>query len=193
MATHACLVEALNDARRGRFRTKPSTPRRKILRGIRPSTPSRKASCAVIIACDARCAMRDARCAMRDARCAIARHAHAAHTRHSFDAGRIPDMVSVCGRPPEIEERRLPGHWGCDFIKGAVNQSSVGALVERTSRFALLNEDETCHRLFNACWLLRKTQFDRRVLATKASPAIREKERRDIRRPLQPTWQVYAI
>jgi IS30 family transposase len=49
-------------------------------------------------------------------------------------------MVSVCVRPPEIEERRLPGHWGGDFIKGAVNQSSVGTLVERMSRFALLTK-----------------------------------------------------
>ena len=47
-------------------------------------------------------------------------------------------MVSIHVRPPEIEDRLLPGHWKGDFIKGAGNQSSVGVLVERTSRLVLL-------------------------------------------------------
>ena len=45
-------------------------------------------------------------------------------------------------RPPEIEDRLLPGHWEADFIKGAGNQSSVGVLVERTSRLVLLAKME---------------------------------------------------
>ena len=45
-------------------------------------------------------------------------------------------------RPPEIEDRLLPGHWEGDFIKGAGNQSSVGVLVERTSRLVLLAKME---------------------------------------------------
>jgi IS30 family transposase len=32
----------------------------------------------------------------------------------------------------------IPGHWEGDFIKGAGNQSSVGVLVERSSRLVLL-------------------------------------------------------
>ena len=32
----------------------------------------------------------------------------------------------------------MPGHWEGDFIKGAGNQSSVGVLVERSSRLVLL-------------------------------------------------------
>ena len=52
--------------------------------------------------------------------------------------GQIPDMVSIHVRPPEIDDRVMPGHWEGDFIKGAGNKSSVGVLVERTSRLVLL-------------------------------------------------------
>ena len=52
--------------------------------------------------------------------------------------GTIPDMTSLHVRPPEIEDRLVPGHWEGDLIKGARNQSSVGTLVERTSRLVLL-------------------------------------------------------
>jgi IS30 family transposase len=47
-------------------------------------------------------------------------------------------MVSIHVRPPEIEDRVMPGHWEGDFIKGEGNRSSVGVLVERTSRLVLL-------------------------------------------------------
>ena len=52
--------------------------------------------------------------------------------------GQIRDMVSLHVRPPEIEDRLIPGHWEGDLIKGARNQSSVGTLVERSSRLVLL-------------------------------------------------------
>jgi IS30 family transposase len=52
--------------------------------------------------------------------------------------GQIPEMVSIHVRPPEVEARLMPGHWEGDFIKGAGNKSSVGVLVERTSRLVLL-------------------------------------------------------
>jgi IS30 family transposase len=51
-------------------------------------------------------------------------------------------MVSIHVRPPEIEDRLLPGHWEGDFIKGANNQSSVGGLVERTCHLVLLAKVE---------------------------------------------------
>jgi IS30 family transposase len=41
-------------------------------------------------------------------------------------------------RPPEVEDRVMPGHWEGDVIKGEGNRSSVGVLVERTSRLVLL-------------------------------------------------------
>jgi IS30 family transposase len=52
--------------------------------------------------------------------------------------GQIPEMVSIHVRPPEVEDRVMPGHWEGDFIKGAGNKSSVGVLVERSSNLVLL-------------------------------------------------------
>jgi IS30 family transposase len=59
-------------------------------------------------------------------------------TRGVDRRGQIPDMLSIHVRPPEIEDRVMPGHWEGDFIKGQGNQSSVGVLVERSSRLVLL-------------------------------------------------------
>jgi IS30 family transposase len=41
-----------------------------------------------------------------------------------------------------VEDRVMPGHWEGDFIKAAGNQSSVGVLVERSSRPVLLAKME---------------------------------------------------
>jgi len=63
-------------------------------------------------------------------------------TRGEDRRGQIPDMVSIHDRPPEIEERLVPGHWEGDLIKGAHNRSSVGTLVERTTLFTVLAKME---------------------------------------------------
>jgi IS30 family transposase len=63
-------------------------------------------------------------------------------TRGDDRRGQIPDMVSIHVRPPEVQDRVMPGHWEGDFIKGAGNKSSVGVLVERTSRLVLLAKME---------------------------------------------------
>ena len=59
-------------------------------------------------------------------------------TRGVDRPGQIPEMLSIHARPPEIGHRVMPAHWEGDFIKGAANQSSVGVLVERSSRLVLL-------------------------------------------------------
>jgi IS30 family transposase len=56
--------------------------------------------------------------------------------------GQIADMTSLHVRPPEVEDRLIPGHWEGDLIKGAFNRSAVGTLVERSSRLVLLAQME---------------------------------------------------
>ena len=47
-------------------------------------------------------------------------------------------MTSIDQRPADIAERRVPGHWEGDHIKGQGNRSQIGTLVERTTLYVAL-------------------------------------------------------
>jgi IS30 family transposase len=59
-------------------------------------------------------------------------------TRAPDGRGHIAEMQSIHLRPPEVADRLIPGHWEADMIKGAMNRSSVGTLVERTTLMVVL-------------------------------------------------------
>jgi IS30 family transposase len=71
----------------------------------------------------------------------LRRHRMLRRSRHATTAGQqrgqIVEAVSIRARPPEVEDRAVPGHWEGDLITGA-HSTHVATLVERQSRYVML-------------------------------------------------------
>lgn len=52
--------------------------------------------------------------------------------------GGIKDMISINERPPEVEQRTIPGHWEGDLIIGKDHKSAIGTIVERQTRYVMI-------------------------------------------------------
>src|ERR1700675_4273723 len=81
------------------------------------------------------------RCGLRADLIKLLRKSHKTRkprARGKYRRGQLQNVTPIAERPKDVETRVVPGHWEGDLIKGKYNRSSVGTLVERTSRYVIL-------------------------------------------------------
>jgi len=81
------------------------------------------------------------------------RHSRLASTKGQ--RAQIIDGISIHERPPEVEDRAIPGHWEGDLITGAYN-THIATLVERRSRYTMLVKVKGKDTLSVVCGLKRE-------------------------------------
>jgi len=50
----------------------------------------------------------------------------------------LQEIKTIHERPIDVLERKIPGHWEADLIKGKDNKSAIATLIERNTRLCLL-------------------------------------------------------